>query len=142
MERRTSVIGLCGVKFVVKKMIFFNFYRCHVAQRFDEWRSLERTKSKFCILWYFHRSWYDGVLGFYIAVRSRTWELTNASLKKLACLFHAFDKQNYLRMIPYHLADLQIFPSDVNDFCSQGCFSVSITGDKFYSMRLLRWKLI
>ena len=75
-------------------------------------------------------------LGFYIPVRSRNWELRNASLKKLVCLFHAFDKQNYLRMMPYHLADLQTFPSDVIYFFSHGCFSVSISGDKFYSVAL------
>jgi hypothetical protein len=53
-------------------------------------------------------------LDFYIPVRSRNWELRNASLKKLVCLFHAFHKQNYLRMMPYHLADLQTFPSGKN----------------------------
>ena len=28
-------------------------------------------------------------------------------------MFHAFDKQNYLRMIPYHFVDIQTFSSDV-----------------------------
>jgi len=51
-------------------------------------------------------------------------------------LFHAFDKQNYLRIIPYHFVDLQIFSSDVIDFFSQGFFSVSISGDKFYLVAL------
>jgi hypothetical protein len=49
-------------------------------------------------------------LGFYIPVRSRNWELRNASLKKLGCLFHAFDKQNYLRMMPYHKTDHRCSP--------------------------------
>ena len=74
--------------------------------------------------------------GFYIAIRTRNWELRNACLKQLACLFHSFDKHNYLRMIPYHIADLQTFPTDVLDFFSKGCFSVSISGEHFYSVAL------
>jgi hypothetical protein len=50
-------------------------------------------------------------LGLYLAIRSRDWDLRNASLKKLCCLFYAFDRHNYMRMIPYHLADLSTFPS-------------------------------
>ena len=108
-----------------------------MLQRFDEWMSLETTKSNnFVFSDTFIHLDMMAYLGFYIAVRSRNWELRNASLKKVACLFHAFDKQNYLRMIPYHLADLQTFPSDVIDFFSHGCFSVSISGDKFYSVAL------
>jgi hypothetical protein len=40
-------------------------------------------------------------------------------------------------MIPHHFADLQTFPSDViYIFFSHGCFSVSISGDTFYSVPL------
>ena len=118
---------------------FFKFYRCHVAEVWWMEGSRENKEWHFDSLWYFHPSWYDGLgVGFYIAVRSRNWELRNSSLKKLVCLFHAFDKQNYLRMIPYHFVDLQTFSSDVIDFFShsQGCFSVSISDDMFYSVAL------
>jgi hypothetical protein len=120
-----------------KKDEIFSIFTDALLQRFDEWRSLESTKSNTFAFWdtFIHLDMM-AYLGFYIAIRSRNWELRNASLKKLACLFHAFDKQNYLRMIPYHLADLQTFPSDVIDFFSQGCFSVSVSGDKFYSVAL------
>jgi hypothetical protein len=120
-----------------KKDEFFSIFTDAMLQRFDEWMSLETTKSNnFAFSDTFIHLDMMAYLGFYIAVRSRNWELRNASLKKLACLFHAFDKQNYLRMIPYHLADLQTFPSDVIDFFSHGCFSVSISGDKFYYVAL------
>lgn len=114
------------------------FITAAMLETFDEWKSQERSNSNtfvFCDT-FIHLDMM-AYLGFYIAVRSRNWELRTASLKKLACLFHAFDMQNYLRMIPYHFADLQTFPSDViYMFFSQGCFSVSISGDKFYSVPL------
>ena len=74
--------------------------------------------------------------GFYIPIRTRNWKLRNACLKQLACLFHSFDKHNFLRMIPYHIADLQRYPTDVLDIFSKGCFSVSISGEYCYSFAL------
>jgi hypothetical protein len=95
-------------------ILFFSIFTDAMLQRFDEWRGLERTKSDTFTVYdtFIHRDMMAYV-GFYIAVRSRNWKLSNASLKKLACLFHAFDKQNYLRMIPYHFVDIQTFSSDV-----------------------------
>lgn len=63
---------------------------------FDEWRGLERSKSDTFTVYdtFIHRDMMT-----YVG-------------------FHAFDKQNYLRMIPYHFVDLQTFSSDVIDFCS------------------------
>ncbi|CAC5385726.1 unnamed protein product [Mytilus coruscus] len=75
-------------------------------------------------------------LGLYIGIRSRNWNLRNVSLKKLACLFYAYDRHNYLRMIPYHLADLQTFPQSVLDHFEAGCFSVSITTKNYYCVAL------
>ena len=95
-------------------ILFFSIFTDAMLQRFDEWRGLERTKSDTFTVYdtFIHRDMMAYV-GFYIAVRSRNWKLSNASLKKLAWLFHAFDKQNYLRMIPYHFVDIQTFSSDV-----------------------------
>ena len=39
-------------------------------------------------------------------------------------------------MIPYHIADLQTYPTDVLDIFSKGCFSVSISGEYCYSFAL------
>ena len=115
-----------------KKDEIFSIFTDAMLQRFDEWMSLETTKSNnFAFSDTFIHLDMMAYLGFYIAVRSRNWELRNASLKKLACLFHAFDKQNYLRMIPYHLADLQTFPSDGIDFFSQGCFLYQFQATSF-----------
>jgi hypothetical protein len=75
-------------------------------------------------------------LGLYLAIRSRDWDLRNASLKKLCCLFYAFDRHNYMRMIPYHLADLSTFPKAVLEHFRTGCFSVSLSGASFYSVAL------
>ena len=72
-------------------------------------------------------------LGLYLGIRSRNWNLRNVSLKQLNCLFYAFDRHNYLRMIPYHLADLKTFPKPVLDHFQAGCFAVSISGDNYYS---------
>jgi hypothetical protein len=53
------------------------------------------------------------------SIRGRNWDLRNISLKKLVCLFHAFDRQNYQRLIPYHLADILTFPESVlQHFCN------------------------
>ena len=63
-------------------------------------------------------------LGLYLGIRSRTWNLRNVFLKNLNCLFYAFDRHNYLRMIPYHIADLQTFPKPVLDHFQADCFAV------------------
>ncbi|CAG2187243.1 unnamed protein product [Mytilus edulis] len=51
-----------------------------------------------------------------------------ASLKMICPLFHAFDRPLYLKLVPYHLADLLTFPQPILDFFSLGAFAVSITG--------------
>ena len=70
----------------------------------------------------------------YLGIRSRNWNLRNVSLKKLNCLFYAFDRHTYLRMILYHLADLKTFPKPVLDHFQAGCFAVSISGENYYSV--------
>jgi hypothetical protein len=39
-------------------------------------------------------------------------------------------------MIPHHLADLLTFPKEVLNYFEQGCFSVSFSGEDFYSLAL------
>ncbi|CAC5366985.1 unnamed protein product [Mytilus coruscus] len=74
---------------------------------------------------------------FYTNVTNINWHLRNVSLKTITCLFHAFDKQNYQRIIPYHLADLHTFsPEPVIKHFAAGCFSVSISGKHLYSVAL------
>ncbi|CAC5418643.1 unnamed protein product [Mytilus coruscus] len=45
-------------------------------------------------------------------------------------------RQNYQRLIPYHLADLHTFPEPVIKHFAAGCFSVSISGKHLYSVAL------
>ncbi|CAC5413510.1 unnamed protein product [Mytilus coruscus] len=108
-----------------------------VCTYFNQWRFHNCTASATFQFWdAFVHTDFMVYLGLYIGIRSRNWNLRNVSLKKLACLFYAFDRHNYLRMIPYHLADLQTFPQSVLDHFEAGCFSVSITGKNYYCVAL------
>ncbi|CAC5358619.1 unnamed protein product [Mytilus coruscus] len=100
-----------------KKIEIFSAFSNDLLSEFRNWRYDQSSKSDTFSFWdsFIHTDFMN-YLGFYVAIRTRNWELRNACLKQLACLFHAFDRHNYLRMIPYHLADLQNFPPDVLDF--------------------------
>ncbi|CAG2204296.1 unnamed protein product [Mytilus edulis] len=69
----------------------------------------------------------------------------DAGLRQLATKHHhgatlkvltECSKQNYQRLIPYHLADLHTFPEPVIQHFTAGCFSVSISGKHLYSVAL------
>jgi hypothetical protein len=76
------------------------------------------------------------ILAMCFSIRSRNCDLRNISLKKLVCIFHAFDRQNYQRLVPYHLADILTFPESVLQHLSNGCFSASISGKDMCSVAL------
>ena len=137
MMLKKFVMSHCGLIYVQKRRAIFIFFSDDLLSEFNEWRAHEGIKSDTFSFWdsFVHIDFMN-YFGFYIAIRTRNWELRNACLKQLACLFHSFDKHNYLRMIPYHIADLQTFPTDVLDFFSKGCFSVSISGEHCYSVAL------
>ena len=104
------------------------------GNNFKEWRQKCCAASDTFQFWdtFFHVD-FMAYLGLYLGIRSRNWDLRNASLKKLAGLFYAFDRHNYIRMIPYHLADLMTFPKPVLDHFRAGSFSASISGENFCS---------
>ena len=52
-------------------------------------------------------------IALYTAIRGRDWKLRVASLKLMAPLFYAFDRQNYERKIPDHLHNIITFPSEI-----------------------------
>ena len=57
-----------------------------------------------------------------------------ASLKRLAPLFAAFDLDTYERIIPRHLADIELFPTHVLQCLKEGGFTVNITGRRFHAV--------
>ncbi|CAC5406554.1 unnamed protein product [Mytilus coruscus] len=108
-----------------------------VQVEFDEWRKQSSEQSETFRFWdnFIHVD-FMAYLGLYVAIREQNWDLRNAALKNLACLFTAFDRHNYMRMIPYHFADLLTFPLDVIHHFKAGCFAVSLSGDNFFSVAL------
>lgn len=94
-----------------KKDSIFSIFTDEMLEDFNTWREQEKLKSQTFSFWdsFVHEDFMN-YLGLYFAIRTRDWDLRNACLKQLACLFHAFDKHNYLRMIPYHIADLKTYP--------------------------------
>jgi len=63
----------------------------------------------------------------YLAVRSSNWELRLASLKLMAPLFVAFDREFYAHVLPHHLAEIQHYPSTILNYLQRGAFTVKLT---------------
>lgn len=51
-------------------------------------------------------------------------------------LFHAFDRVNYSKMIPHHLALMEALPDHILDHFRRGAFVNSIKGIEFSSAAL------
>jgi hypothetical protein len=120
-----------------RKRSFENLLR-DIKDDFNNWRKENCEVSETFQFWdtFIHTD-FMSYLGLYLGIRSRNWNLRNVSLKNLNCLFYAFDRHNYLRMIPYHIADLQTFPKPVLDHFQADCFAVSISGGNYYSVTVV-----
>ena len=70
----------------------------------------------------------------YLAIRSGNWKLRMAAIKSIAALFTAFDRQKYQKLIPQHIVDLLIIPSDVLSNLESGGFTVSLKGHPCHSV--------
>ena len=73
-------------------------------------------------------------LTLYLAIRGSNWKLRLSSLKRMAPLFAAFDRDTYEKIIPQHLADLKQYPACVTECLEAGGFTVSITGKRWHSV--------
>ena len=70
----------------------------------------------------------------YLAIYSGNWKLRMAAIKFMAALFTAFDRQKYQKLIPQHIVDLFIMPSDVLSNLESGGFTISLKGHPCHSV--------
>ena len=61
-------------------------------------------------------------VGLYLAIRGSDWNLRLSSLKLMAPLFTAFDRDSYRIILPNHLANLQLYPDEVMKHFKAGGF--------------------
>uniref|UniRef100_A0A1X7VAM9 Uncharacterized protein n=1 Tax=Amphimedon queenslandica TaxID=400682 RepID=A0A1X7VAM9_AMPQE len=102
------------------KELFFNFLNTQ-AEKDKTWQFWKGFVSEKCLAY----------VTLFLSIRGSNWHLQKASLKSMALIFAALDRDNYQRIIPTHLADQQIMPSHILDFFSSGGFTVHITGDEW-----------
>ena len=73
-------------------------------------------------------------INLYLAVCGEEWDLRIASLKQMAAIFTACDRQHYSKLIPQHLADCAKMPDTIIRNFSKGGFTLSITGRNWHSV--------
>ena len=71
-----------------------------------------------------------------LSIRGRNQELRNASLQNMVLTFAAFDRDLYQKLVPNHIADSYLYPSQVLDLFKSGGFAVQITGEKWKAVAL------
>lgn len=109
----------------ISKMTFFVFTEklCNIDDTFKFWHD------------FIHRDCFS-YISLYLSFRSSDWELRIAALKRLAPLFHAYDRHMYLRTIPKHLFDVLSMPETVITQLKAGGFSATITGKNWQQLAL------
>ena len=75
-------------------------------------------------------------IGLYLAIRGGLWDLRMASLKEMCPLFTAFDRLNYLKILPNHFGEVLTMPEHIRHCFQQGGFVCNIKGNKFCAVAL------
>ena len=97
-----------------------------LARRDDTWK-----------FWYgfvFHDSLV--YVGLYLAIRGGTWSLRMASLKEMCPLFTAFDRVNYLKILPQHFAEILCLPENIRHCLEKGGVVCNVRGTKMHAVAL------
>ena len=71
----------------------------------------------------------------YLAICSSNWNLCLASLKRMAPLFAAFDRDTYEWIIP---SRHKAFPNHMLQCLKEGGFTVNITGRQFHAVASMK----
>ena len=75
-------------------------------------------------------------IALFFAVRSGNWTLRVGTLKTMAPLFAALDRQTYRKLIPQHIADCLLLPPYILEAFTKGHFVVSISGKAWHSVAI------
>ena len=75
-------------------------------------------------------------ISMYISIRSSQWDLRLASIKNMVAVFAAFDRPNYHRLLPQHIADLFLAPPSILEALSDGGFTASLSGRFYHDIAL------
>ena len=71
-------------------------------------------------------------MGLYTSIRSGNWTLRLSSLKEMCPLFTAYDRVNYLKILPQHFAELMSLPESIRCCLKEGGFVFNIKGKSMH----------
>ena len=75
-------------------------------------------------------------IGLYLTIRGGMWDLRMASLKEMCPLFTAFDRLNYMKILPQHFAEVMCLPESIKQCFAKGGFVCNIKGTKMHAVAL------
>jgi hypothetical protein len=129
--------GYSDIKDFLKKQKFMQRMLEGLESEFEEFRRVNCEKDDTFRFWdnYIHNDCMYYV-GLFIAVRCGNWDLRMSCLRDMIPLFSITDHQNYARILPQHLADIDQMPELILKQMKMGGFSASLKGTPFASLAL------
>lgn len=97
-----------------------------LASRDDTWRFWHDFLFHDCLAY----------VGLYLATRGGMWNLRMTSLKEMCPLFTAFDRLNYMKILPQHFAEVTALPEEIRHCFVMGEFVCNISGGKMHAVAL------